>query len=54
MKNQTLSIVAFSGAALLMAGFIFKMIPVGTALKYGAILVAVGYITQPTTEQQAV
>jgi hypothetical protein len=47
LTNQTVSTVAFIGAALAIGLFVFKVIPVKQALLYGGGAVAIGYFTQP-------
>jgi hypothetical protein len=49
MTNQTISTLAFIGAAGAVALYIFKVLPEKQALMLGAGLIAVGFITQPAT-----
>jgi hypothetical protein len=49
MNSQTISTAAFVGATLVLAGYVFKFLEVKHALLIGGGLLAVGFITQPST-----
>jgi hypothetical protein len=49
MSNQTISTLAFLGAAGMIVAYLFKAVPIKAVVLAGGGLAIVGFATQPTT-----
>jgi hypothetical protein len=49
MNNQTISTIAFIGAAGMIVAYLFKAVPVKTVVLAGGGLAILGFATQPQT-----